>query len=299
MPTDDVETLAWLDTFIEREALPLSFREVAIKHYLPLADQVKTWSEYTKGTYFLGLNGGQGTGKSTLAALLALILREHHGLSTVVVSLDDLYLPKATREELAEQVHPLLQTRGVPGTHDMELALELFEHVVQGRAVEFPVFDKAVDDRSSQLTNPVAAETDIFLFEGWCVAACAEDSVSEPVNDFETQYDPDGLWRQYVNGQLAGHYQTLFGYLNHLVMLKAPSFECIYTWRGLQEQKLAMRVQKEGGESSGVMSEEELIHFISHYERLTRHMLEEMPLRAGVVIELAEDHSVSGVKGVL
>ena len=299
MPIGEVEKLAWLDAFIEREALPYSFRKEAIEYYLPLADQVKIWSESVQGAYFLGLNGGQGTGKSTVAALLALTLRKRHGLSTAVVSLDDLYLPKAAREELAARVHPLLQTRGVPGTHDIELALALFENVAQGQAVEFPVFDKAIDDRSSKLSNLVGESTDIFLFEGWCVAACAEDSVCEPVNDFEAQYDSDGLWRQYANTQLAGHYQTLFSYLNHLVMLKAPSFECIYAWRGLQEQKLALRVQQEGADSSGVMSEEELIHFISHYERLTRHMLEEMPLRAGVVIELAEDHSVSGVKGVL
>ena len=41
-----------------------------------------------------------------------------------MLSLDDLYLPKAERLRLARDVHPLLATRGVPGTHDVALGVE-------------------------------------------------------------------------------------------------------------------------------------------------------------------------------
>jgi D-glycerate 3-kinase len=34
------------------------------------------------------------------------------------------------------------------------------------------------------------------------------------------------------------------------------------------------------------MSDTEVLHFISHYERLTRHILNEMPARADVLVAL-------------
>ncbi|MET0983890.1 MAG: kinase, partial [Steroidobacteraceae bacterium] len=40
--------------------------------------------------------------------------------------------------------------------------------------------------------------------------------------------------------------------------------------------------------AAGVMTDEQLRWFIQHYERLTRHILAEMPARANVVIELDE-----------
>jgi len=36
-----------------------------------------------------------------------------------VLSLDDFYLGHAARLQLARDIHPLLATRGVPGTHDI------------------------------------------------------------------------------------------------------------------------------------------------------------------------------------
>ncbi len=298
MLVDEFDVPVWLAQFMEREKLPDSFLDHVFHVCLPLAEQLNGFIEHTEGTYVLGLNGGQGTGKSTIGSLLALIMKECHGKTAAVVSLDDLYLTKAEREELANSVHPLLKTRGVPGTHDVALGMRLLDAVRSGCQVEFPVFDKAVDDRSVTENIVVPAGVDILIFEGWCIGAIAEESVDEPVNDFEGIHDAQARWRTYVNEQLAGPYQKLFSFLDTLVMLKAPSFECIYQWRGLQERKLAQRVQQEGGDHSGVMSEKALIHFISHYERLTRHMLAEMPNRAEVVIELAENHSVARIIGI-
>ena len=83
-------------------------------------------------------------------------------------------------------------------------------------------------------------------------------------------------------------------------MLRAPSMECVLTWRTLQEQKLRDRSRAAPKESASdqktgnelrIMSNEEIARFIMHYERITRASLQEMPARADCVINVGEDHS--------
>ena len=74
--------------------------------------------------YILGLSGLQGSGKSTLAAVLK-AHAEARDWATEVLALDDFYYTRGERGLLAQQVHPLLRTRGVPGTHEIELLLSV------------------------------------------------------------------------------------------------------------------------------------------------------------------------------
>src|SRR4051812_33755031 len=76
--------------------------------------------EHASSPFILGISGLQGSGKSTLATELIDAARRR-GWSAVSLSLDDVYLTRAERESLARAVHPLLRTRGVPGTHDLTL----------------------------------------------------------------------------------------------------------------------------------------------------------------------------------
>ncbi|PTT58794.1 kinase, partial [Stenotrophomonas sp. HMWF022] len=69
----------------------------------------------------LAISGLQGSGKSTLAAQVA-ARAQTRGLNAATLSIDDVYLTRAQRQRLARQVHPLLITRGPPGTHDLPLA---------------------------------------------------------------------------------------------------------------------------------------------------------------------------------
>lgn len=71
-----------------------------------------------------------------------------------------------------------------------------------------------------------------------------------------------------------------------LLLLAAPSFDVVHGWRLEQEHKLRDRVTAAGGDVSRVMDEAGVARFISHYERITRHILHEMPGRADVVLEL-------------
>ncbi|WP_010185658.1 kinase [Sphingomonas sp. PAMC 26605] len=237
----------------------------------------------------LGLCGAQGSGKSTVASALATRFAD-----TVVLSLDDLYHTRRERARLAADVHPLFATRGVPGTHDVALGLDTFARLDAGQAVALPRFDKATDDRvDSALWRPAPVPTRLVIFEGWCVGARPQDAsaLREPVNTLERERDPLGVWRRYADAALAGAYQRLFARIDLLALLRAPSWERVLAWRLEQEQAL----RRSGAHGVGVMSDREVRAFVSHYERLTRHILATMPAYADLVLQLDDDRSCSAV----
>ena len=263
----------------------------------------------------VAINGAQGTGKSTLALQLQQLLGEQYGWRAVVLSIDDIYLHRAQRETLAQSVHPLLRTRGVPGTHEVELGVRLLEQLGElgttahparpqsKQAVRMPKFVKAIDDRAPESDwTTVEGPVDLILFEGWCVGTPPQDpaELREPVNDLEAQEDADGIWRRYVNRQLATIYPRLFSRIDKTIFLKAPDFDSIYRWRLEQEAKNAEALRSiptpvaaAGNRAdSRIMGAEQLRRFIQHYERLTRHALKVMPDRADAIIDLGADHEM-------
>ncbi len=284
---------AALQEFLAREQLPDSYAIDAQRWFQPLAEQILLRQKQQTNPFIVGVQGAQGTGKSTLAALLAMLLQQQHGLVVAQLSLDDFYLGHDQRQQLASEVHPLLATRGVPGTHDTTLAMLTLDALCQagtGQQVPLPRFDKANDDRRPRAQWPaLEGPVDVIILEGWCLGAGpqSESALAQPVNSLERERDASGDWRRYVNQQLAAAYRGLFARLDMLVVLQAPSFDCVYRWRGLQEQKLAAQ-----GPGKRVMDSAQLQDFIAHYERLTRHCLESLPALAQHVYQLDDDHRV-------
>lgn len=232
----------------------------------------------------IGISGGQGAGKSTLAALLV-AASEALGRPAVSLSLDDFYLTLEERQALEQGVHPLLQTRGVPGTHDVALANRVLDALTAGQRVEVPVFDKSVDDRrpvGREVVGPLA----LVVFEGWCVGAPPEPAarLATPVNDLERARDADGAWRGSVNEALAGPYGFLWARLDALLYLKVPDLEAVVRWR--TQQEAAHPVARR-------MSATQIRDFVAHYERLTRWMAERLPDRADLVGFLDENHDLA------
>ena len=217
------------------------------------------------------------------------------GVASAILSIDDLYLTKGEREVLAGTVHPLLRTRGVPGTHDVALGLRVLDGLAAGQAACLPRFDKAVDDRLPEGAWPQAGVgLRLLILEGWCVGARAQEAgeLDAPVNALERDEDGDGRWRHFVNDALAGDYQTLFGRIDALALLAAPGFDVVQGWRTQQEAEL-----RAGGGGSAVMNDAQVARFIQHYERLTRHILDEMPGRADLVVALDAQRGVTAVRG--
>ncbi|ANI77439.1 kinase [Sphingobium sp. EP60837] len=241
----------------------------------------------------IGLCGAQGSGKSTLARALKERF-DRNGVPTALLSIDDLYRTRVEREMLGRASHPLLRTRGVPRTHDIDLGLGIIASLERGEAAPLPRFDKAADDRlPDSAWEEAAPGTRLLLLEGWCVGARpqSEADLASPVNQLEREEDAEGIWRHFVNSALAGSYQALFARIDRLVFLAAPSFDVVLRWRNEQEEELRGRAP-----SPGVMSGKEIARFIQHYERLTRHMLDDLPRWADMVIELAEDRSVIAIR---
>jgi D-glycerate 3-kinase len=232
----------------------------------------------------IGLCGAQGSGKTTLAGAV-LDACGMEGLRGATLSIDDLYLTHAEREELARKVHPLLATRGVPGTHDVALGRTVMAGLDKGEAMALPRFDKTRDDRAPKVDWPCSpANCEVLLFEGWCVGAKpqATGDLAAPVNRLEAVEDPQGIWRTYANEALSGAYSDLFARIDRLVLLAAPGFEVVHDWRLEQERELAGTA----GPGAKLMDAEAISRFVRHYERLTRHILDEMPGRADLVIRL-------------
>ncbi len=244
--------------------------------------------------FVLGICGAQGSGKSTTSEDLLQRLEES-GLGVALISLDDFYLPLSARAELAAQVHKLLQVRGVPGTHDISLVVSILNGLGHPEAVALPRFDKAQESPYPVAQWPIVkTPVDVIIFEGWCVGAMPQDpaDIETPVNMLESQQDPDSVWRKFVNDQLAGPYQAVFSTLDCLILLAAPYFSVVTQWRLEQEHALRAALTAAGRPLSQTMSDEEVENFVAHYERLTRHILREMPQRADLVIFLDEARAV-------
>jgi D-glycerate 3-kinase len=280
----------WIAHFLQRERLPDSYRLTIANALLPLGAAIVARARLSDHMVVVGLCGAQGSGKSTAAAALVEIL-QREDLPAVAVSIDDFYLPRAERAALARTVHPLLITRGVPGTHDVELAQATIDSLAEDEPTLLPVFDKATDDRLPRSQwRTCRGPNRVVILEGWCVGALPQTPAQllQPVNALERDEDRDGRWRGYVNAALASRYPALFNRLSLLALLAAPSFEVVQRWRSEQEQRLRERLAREGGDASRVMDDAAIGRFIAHYERVTRHILEEMPQRADHLICLDE-----------
>jgi D-glycerate 3-kinase len=244
--------------------------------------------------FVVGLCGAQGSGKTTVSAGLRQRL-ERSGLSVALLSIDDLYLPREVRRDLSA-THPLLLTRGVPGTHDIALGQRVLDDCRGQHTVALPRFSKVTDTLHPEaewefITGPV----DIILLEGWCVGAVPQDEEAlwEPVNRLEREEDDDGRWRRYVNNALATQYAPFFDRLDWLVLLAAPGFGIVSAWRREQEHALRASLKEQGRGLEVTLDDAGVERFIQHFQRLTEHILKEMPGRADLTIALDEERRPS------
>lgn len=290
-----------IDGFLRAEGLPAGYRDQIARHWVPLAKAVVARRHAVAKPIVVGICGSQGSGKSTLAKLLTRMIAAEGSFRAAQFSLDDLYLSRADRHRLAAEVHPLLATRGVPGTHDVSLGIQTIEALKRGdgdTSMPLPAFDKASDDRRPLARwQQVAPPVDIILFEGWCVGARPQptDALAAPINALERDEDSDARWRRHVNDQLDGPYRALFDLLDHLVYLKAPDFAAVRRWRGKQESKLqrAVAASDRADQAGGVMDNAALDRFLLFYERITRHLFDTMPGHADTTYLLDNDQGVA------
>ena len=257
--------------------------------WLPLAIQIADWRKQQTQPLIQGFLGGQGTGKTTLTAILTLIL-SHLGYQTVSLSLDDLYLTYADRQLLQSQ-DPRLARRGPPGTHDLKLGLQVLTQLKQNnQTVDIPRFDKSLWNGAGDRTQSEAILTaDIVLFEGWFVGA-------RPINSalFKTAPAPiltelDRAFAQDMNARLRD-YLPLWQQIDRLIVLYVSDYQLSKQWRKQAEHQ--MIAQGKPG-----MSDAEIDEFVEYFWRSLHPKLFITPLiqACDLVIEINSDHSPGSV----
>ena len=219
------------------------------------------------------ITGLQGTGKSTIAAQLVELARDR-GLRAVALSIDDFYLDHDERVRLGREVHPLLATRGPPGSHDVTLACDVVDALRSGRSTRLPRFDKIADRRLPRTEWPVIDGVDLVLFEGWFqkVPAQSPAELSKPVNEMERDEDPQGIWRTYCNASLGNDYGPLWAQLDRLLFLQGPGFDQVPEWRWQQECTL-----QAANPGRAAMSRPQVMRFVQFFERVSRHAWQVLP----------------------
>ena len=273
--------------------LPASFHEIVNNIYPELVQIIL--ENMKEKPLLVSINGAQGTGKTTMTAFIRRIIESELGCTVAELSLDDFYFTRTERERLSSEVHPLFITRGVPGTHDINLMENALDDLVGRNSCLAPRFDKSIDDRCD-VSNWVRYDdpVEVILFEGWCNSSPYQNrqELVHPVNELERTEDTEGVWREYANEKLMEYHRRIFNHTDMCIMLKAPGFQHVYEWRSMQEKKLLTAAVSH---KHRVMNDKELRRFIQHFERISRHTLQYLPDIADVVLPVATDHSITGI----
>ena len=248
-----------------------------------------------KKPYFVGLAGGQGTGKTTISSLIKIILIKYFKLKVFRISIDDFYKTRKERMNLSKRVHPMLLTRGVPGTHDINMMLSFFKKTKSKnfKKLKLPTFNKSIDDRfNKKKWYDLKNKPDVIIFEGWCVGAKSEknNTLKKTINSMEKVEDQKQIWRKYVNQQLKSKYKNLYLQLNCLIYLKAKNFNLLQKWRLKQERKLWLNSKRKS--NLKIMSKEDVINFMQTYQRITQNMFRYMPKYASIIFNLNSKHQI-------
>jgi len=286
-----------ISAFLKKHQLPERYAKEVESWFLPIIQDIVKQQKVANRPIIVGINGTQGSGKSTLADLLVFFFQQQYQLNAIALSIDDFYLTHQQRQALAQTIHPLMATRGVPGTHDVSLANETLRQLIGNEGnVLIPRFNKAIDDRYPQSEwDEVTAPMDVIVLEGWCLGAEAqvESDLLLAVNDLESNEDAHGVWRNYVNQQLLNEYPSVFQQVDSWIMLQAPSFECVFKWRLEQEHKLRDKLCKQGQLTDNkVMDDVAVGRFIKFYQRITECLLKTLPAKVDYLLTLDENRVI-------
>jgi D-glycerate 3-kinase len=279
-----------INTFIQEQLKHLTnktFSKKYINQYIvPIIKNIND----SKNDKFI-IAGSQGSGKSTLTAVLKLVLEKFYKKKVMLLSIDDYYLSKNKRLKLSKKIHPLLITRGVPGTHNIAaLRKDIINFQKKKFPIVAPLFNKLKDDISSK--KKIIKKAEILLLEGWCCGSTPinREYLFNNINHLESTLDKNKLWRQYYNSQLQKDYKKVFSLFDQQIYIQAPSFTYILKWRYAQEKSNALKSKDEK-----FMKKTDLRKFIQHYEKLTKWMIKTMPAKADMLIKIDKNQKIKKV----
>ena len=271
---------------------PQEMLQVLWDLWLPLGMKLALARQHLGHPMIQGILGVQGTGKTTMSKVLSLIL-QHLGYHTLSLSLDDLYKTYSDRLVLIQQ-DPRLIWRGPPGTHDIDLGLNVLDQIRQSQSpVMVPRFDKSAYRGAGDRTTPeMVTGVDIILFEGWFVGVRPIDPDVFNTAPPPILTDEDRAFARDMNLRLHD-YLPLWERLDSLILLYPTDYRYSLEWRKQAEQQMIA-----AGKSG--MNDAEIEQFVNYFWRSLHPELFINPLVKNItlvdlVIEIHGDRSFGKV----
>ena len=238
------------------------------------------------------ISGSQGCGKTTLLKLIKNNFKNFYNIDPLCISLDDYYLTKKQRNDLSKRIHPLLETRGVPGTHATEKitkTIQLFDK--KKYPIKIPKFGKLNDDRLP-FSQIITSKKNMIFLEGWCCGCppLSNSFLQKNLNNIE-KTDSEYIWRKYYNKKLKKEYRLIFKYFEYLIYFKIPSFDCVLKWRIKQEKRLKLNKKK----NINYMNKIEIKDFISYYEKITTWMMKNTLSKSDLTIKINKNQKIQSI----
>ena len=225
--------------------------EIFKKYYLPLIQYyIKDRENKKVDTYVIGLQGGQGVGKTVLVTLIKLFLKSID-YKIKGFSIDDFYKSNDERLEMARvyKGNPFYQiSRGMPGTHRYIQLYDSLKKDKKGKYFEVPYFDKSLYNGRGDLTDnvtPVHERQDFVILEGWCVNIPYLELNKFPsimvqneyINRVFNEIDPKQEYFKVVMGYIK-QYQKIWDLFDNKTFMLGKKIEWIEEWRAEQEERL-------------------------------------------------------------
>ena len=251
------------------------------KNYLKILFKLKSKNK-------IMIAGSQGSGKSSLSKLIKLYLEKFYHKSVIIISIDDFYLSKRQRTQLSKNIHPLFLTRGVPGTHDLELMNKRIAQIFNKEfPIYLPIFDKVSDTRKS--TYKKVLKADVIIFEGWCAGAQPVDQnyLQKNFNNLEKCEDKNFIWRNSYNHYL-NEYQKIFSQFNFFIYFQFNQWNHVLNWKYKQELELRDKKKDLG-------LKKYLREFIQYYEKVSKWMHLKVPKYCNILIKLDAHQKIKSI----
>ena len=241
------------------------------------------------------ISGSQGIGKTTILKILEKNFFKFCDKKLLSLSLDDFYFDKTQRKIFSKNIHPLMMTRGVPGTHNVSEILDVLNKFNNSEyPIKIPIFNKLKDSRNKKLRT-INYKKDIIILEGWCCGSppISKKYLHQNINILEKQFDKKFIWRNYYNNKLKNEYSELFKKFDKLIFFKAPSFSFVLEWRLKQENNIKINNNSKQG-----MNKKEIAEFIQHYEKVTRWMMKVLEKKADLIIYINKNQKITKITNV-
>lgn len=224
-----------------------------------------------KKPLIIGISGPQGSGKSYLVNLLQTELqKQHEKLNIVKFLIDDYYLTFLEQQKVTVEAEKsgnrLLNGRGLPGTHDLELINQTFEKILSAEETEvkIPSYDKFCYDGSGDRGEWITVKLPIhvILFEGWFLGYESFDDDLIRLNYLRAgPFSQIQNYRLYEIEQLNENlklYQNIWKHLSKFIIFSTSDIQSVHKWRLEQEHQLI----KEKGQG---MSDDQVKEFVDRY----------------------------------